>query len=88
MLYPEDETRRVLWQGRVSTLTMKRRCLRLRGKRKEHRDRQIEYFDNNRARMQYATFRAQGLFVGSGVVEAGCKSVTGQRLKRSGMSSG
>jgi hypothetical protein len=34
---------------------------------------------------QYAKFRAQGFFVGSGVVEAGCKSIIAQRLKRSGM---
>lgn len=36
-------------------------------------------------RMQYAEFRAQGLCAGSGVVEAGCKTVVGQRLKQSGM---
>ena len=35
--------------------------------------------------MHYPAFRAQGLFVGSGVVEAGCKTVIGARLKRSGM---
>jgi hypothetical protein len=35
--------------------------------------------------MRYAQFRAQSLFVGSGVVEAGCKTVIGQRLKQSGM---
>ena len=37
------------------------------------------------ARMRYPIFRAQGLFVGSGVVEAGCKTVVATRLKRSGM---
>lgn len=35
--------------------------------------------------MRYPQFRKQGLFVGSGVVEAGCKAVIGSRLKRSGM---
>ena len=35
--------------------------------------------------MRYKWFRQCGLFVGSGVVEAGCKSVIGQRLKQSGM---
>ena len=44
-----------------------------------------DFIERNRARMQYAEFRAQGLCVGSGVVEAGCKTVVGQRLKRSGM---
>jgi len=46
---------------------------------------QAEYFENNTLRMCYKYFRARGLFVGSGVVEAGCKIVVGQRLKQSGM---
>jgi hypothetical protein len=45
----------------------------------------IEYFQTNQERMRYAKFRSQGLFVGSGVVEAGCKTVIGFRLKQSGM---
>jgi Uncharacterised protein family (UPF0236) len=45
----------------------------------------IRYLENNKARMRYGTFRAQGLFYGSGVVEAGCKAVIGKRLKQSGM---
>ena len=43
------------------------------------------YFEKNKERMRYAEFRKQGLFVGSGVVEAGCRTVIGQRLKFSGM---
>lgn len=46
---------------------------------------QIAYFERNRARMLYQTFRQAGYFIGSGVVEAGCKTVVGQRLKQSGM---
>jgi hypothetical protein len=45
----------------------------------------IEYFQTNAERMRYARFRSQGLFVGSGVVEAGCKTIVGLRLKGSGM---
>ena len=45
----------------------------------------MEYFRGNAARMRYAEFRSQGLFVGSGVVEAGCKTIFSQRLKLSGM---
>ncbi len=44
-----------------------------------------DYIEHNRARMQYAAFRARGLCVSSGIVESGCKSVLGTRLKRSGM---
>jgi hypothetical protein len=46
---------------------------------------EAEYFDTNRERMRYPEFRKQNLFVGSGVVEAGCKTVIGSRLKQSGM---
>jgi hypothetical protein len=52
---------------------------------REKAETEIGYFDNNRERMRYAKFRALGLFVGSGVIEAGCKTVIGQRLKQSGM---
>jgi hypothetical protein len=43
------------------------------------------YFEHNAARMRYTEFRRQHLFVGSGVIEAGCKTVIGSRLKQSGM---
>jgi len=46
---------------------------------------EAEYFERNAERMRYPVFRAQGLFVGSGVIEAGCKVVVGARLKCSGM---
>jgi hypothetical protein len=45
----------------------------------------IGYLENNLARMQYGTFRKAGYFIGSGVVEAGCKTVVGKRMKCSGM---
>jgi hypothetical protein len=43
------------------------------------------YFDNNAKRMRYPEFRRQHWFVGSGVIEAGCKTVIGSRCKQSGM---
>lgn len=43
------------------------------------------YFEGNKDRMRYPAFRRQNLFVGSGVIEAGCKTVIGSRLKHSGM---
>jgi hypothetical protein len=46
---------------------------------------QLGYFERNVKRMQYGTFRAKGYFIGSGVVEAGCKTVIGARCKQSGM---
>jgi len=46
---------------------------------------EINYLNENRDRMRYKYFRSLGLFVGSGVIEAGCKSLVGLRLKQSGM---
>jgi hypothetical protein len=46
---------------------------------------EADYFERNAERMRYPRFRRQHLFVGSGVIEAGCKTVIGSRLKRSGM---
>src|ERR1043166_5806539 len=45
----------------------------------------LGYFERNVSRMKYGTFRAAGYFIGSGVVEAGCKTVIGARCKQSGM---
>ena len=45
----------------------------------------ISCFQNNRARMAYPAFRDQGLCVSTGVVEGGCKTVIGGRLKNGGM---
>ncbi len=61
------------------------RCSSLPGYDKAVCEREIGYFERNKERMRYADFRKRGLFVGSGVVEAGCRTVIGQRLKQSGM---
>jgi hypothetical protein len=46
---------------------------------------ELHYFVTNVSRMQYGAFRKAGYFIGSGVVEAGCKTVIGARCKQSGM---
>jgi hypothetical protein len=48
-------------------------------------EQQIHSFQTNAERMRYAEFRRPGLFVGSGVIEAGCKTIVGFRLKQSEM---
>jgi hypothetical protein len=48
-------------------------------------EKELHYFESNLDRMQYGTFRKNGFFIGSGVIEAGCKTVIGQRCKQSGM---
>src|SRR5271168_5455311 len=44
----------------------------------------IGYFENNRHRTDYPTYRQKGWDIGSGPTEAGCK-IIGERLKGSGM---
>lgn len=46
---------------------------------------EIAYLQTNLERMTYGTFRQAGYFIGSGVIEAGCKTVVGKRMKASGM---
>jgi len=60
-------------------------CLKLHSTHCEVARKCIDYLDNNRARLRYPEFRAQGLCTSTGVVEAGCKVAIGTRLKRAGM---
>ena len=73
-----DEVAEVLCQAR-------QRAAKLAGQAAELAGKEIGYFENNQSRMLYGTYRALGFFYGSGVVEAGCKTVIGGRCKGSGM---
>ncbi len=68
--------------------TLKYHSQRAKQKRKERITAQLTYFRNNHHRMQYADYLEQGLPIGSGVVEAACKTLVTQRMKRSGMAWG
>lgn len=52
---------------------------------RELQNREAAFFFKNKERMRYDQFLAKGLFVGSGVLEAGCRTIVSQRLKLSGM---
>jgi hypothetical protein len=81
-----EKRREQLKRGDIKALI--RSLKRLRPEGKETRlvlSREIEFFRKNRERMRYGEFRKRGLFIGSGVIEAGCKTVIGRRLKLSGM---
>jgi hypothetical protein len=71
--------------GDIGAITAAARAFPLTGTKAAERDKALAYFQTNAPRMRYHHFRAHGLFVGSGAVEAGCKAVIGQRLKLSGM---
>lgn len=59
--------------------------LRTKHRRKKRIGEVLRYFRRNRHRMRYAETKAQNLPIGSGVIEAACKTLATQRLKRSGM---
>ena len=71
--------------GYIDGIVAAARKFPLAGVKKDELDTALGYFENNAPRMRYHWFRQCGLFVGSGVVEASCKSVIGQRLKQAGM---
>jgi len=76
----------MLKAGRIKSLAKEIFAVpNLSDKQKEKANTQANYFLENAHRMRYATFKKKGLFVGSGVVEATCKSIVGTRLKQSGM---
>jgi len=95
LLYPGNEGKIAYWRsrwwaeldrGNVEPITAEaRRRLRARPDLAETAQSKLNYLDKNKERMRYQHFRAQGLFIGSGVVEAACGSVIGHRLKQSGM---
>lgn len=94
-LHPNDEKSKRKWviplqrrldQGRIEKLVAKLRSLSPDNSELAATVRtEANYFERNAERMRYPKFRKQKLFVGSGVIEAGCKTVIGSRLKRSGM---
>jgi hypothetical protein len=71
--------------GHIGGIEAAVRLYPLEGIKKDEAEKELGYFLNNAPRMRYHWFRQCGLFVGSGVVEAGCKAVIGQRCKQSGM---
>lgn len=60
----------------------------LRGKKRGEFQRAYRYLRDRMAYLRYAEYRRWGVPLGSGVTEAGCKTVYAQRLKLSGMSWG
>jgi hypothetical protein len=78
----ESQRHQDLEAGRLSAVV---HALRLHAGAHEIARKCQDYIIRNRRRMRYPKFRALGLCVGSGVVEAGCKTVIGVRCKRAGM---
>jgi hypothetical protein len=78
--------KRLLDKGKIEKLVLALRSTASTNLEVRERIRiEADYFQRNAERMRYPTFRCQHLFVGSGVIEAGCRTVIGSRLKQSGM---
>ncbi len=95
-LYPNDPAgqqawmkvhqKRLLDKGKIEKLVFSLRSTRSTNTEVLEKIRtEADYFERNAERMRYPKFRRQHLFIGSGVIEAGCKTVIGCRLKQSGM---
>jgi len=95
LLHPGDEARQKQWMlrhqpkldgGQIEKLVRYLRSVDAPSPELAEKFRkEAAYFEKNAERMRYPEFRHQHLFVGSGVIEAGCKTVIGSRLKQSGM---
>lgn len=94
-LYPNDQAKQREWmnlhqplldKGKIKKLTVALRTIAAANPELAEKFRtEADYFHRNALRMRYPKFRRLHLFVGSGVIESGCKTVIGSRLKCSGM---
>jgi hypothetical protein len=94
-LHPQDEARQKRWmmrqQNRLDQGQIEKIVAALQSIETPHAELadtiriEADYFARNAHRMRYSEFRRQHLFVGTGVLEGGCKTVIGARLKQSGM---
>ena len=94
-LHPQDAAEQKRWmmihqnlldEGKIEKLVSSLRSTNSsKAQLTETIGKEAEYFAKNAERMRYPEFRSQHLFVGSGVIEAGCKNLIGSRCKRSGM---
>ena len=94
-LYPNQEAEQKSWmmihqnmldEGRIEDLVAALRSIGSSNLELAEKIRkEAAYFETHTERMRYPEFRNQHLFVGSGVIEAACKTVIGSRCKQSGM---
>jgi hypothetical protein len=94
-LHPNDEANQKRWmmvqqhrldKGKIEKLVLSLRSIDIANPDVAEKIRtEADYFEKNAERMRYPEFRRQHLFVGSGVIEAACKTVIGSRCKQSGM---
>ena len=77
-----EELYRLLGEGRMDDALA---ALRQPGAGGDERAKAIRYLSERRGQMRYGEYRSRGLPIGSGRVEAACKTVVGRRMKCTGM---
>ncbi len=78
------ECRHLLELGDIEKLETQIYC-KVSSENKEYIGKCLAYFTENADKMRYGLFKATGLFIGSGVIEAACKTIVGKRMKNAGM---
>ena len=81
----KDECIELLRQGKVTHMLDLINSIPCRKGNEKKLENAMNYFNSNIERMNYGVFSACGVFVGSGVIEAGCKVIVGTRMKNAGM---
>jgi hypothetical protein len=71
--------------GDVEAIIAAARQYPLAGVKADDLGKKLGYFERNTHRMRYAHFKKLGMFIGSGAIEGGIKSIVVQRAKQSGM---
>ena len=79
-----EQVKTHLWQGQLDVVIAACAQYVNPQREKDPAQKAVTYFTNNRQRMDYPTYRAQGYQIGSGTIESAVKQIVTQRLKVSG----
>ena len=92
-LYPEDEVGRRIWVNTVLDLIKEEKVdealnyisVKLIKNLPAGVGNVYNYIENNKDRIKYKTYKAEGYYIGSDPIESGNKTVIQQRMKQAGM---
>jgi hypothetical protein len=73
-----------LWESEIEEVIATCQALLDHAQAGEPARKAVTYYQNNKQRMDYARYRREGYFIGSGTIESACKQLATMRLKRSG----
>lgn len=79
-----EKTKTLLWDGRINQLIKECDFFADKPAMSEALHATVTFFTNNKKRMDYARFRREGYFIGSGTIESAAKRLGELRLKEAG----